>query len=73
MGRKAVWTDESHFTLFTNDGRQRIRLEQHEALLPDYIQLIVQDKGKVLMIWGAFGWNRIGPFTTIKGDRTGNE
>ncbi|GFW15647.1 hypothetical protein TNCV_3581451 [Trichonephila clavipes] len=42
MWEKVEWTDESRFTPFTNDGRQRIRQEQHEALHPNCTQPVVQ-------------------------------
>ncbi|GFU39704.1 transposase domain containing protein [Trichonephila clavipes] len=73
MWEKVERTNESRFLLFTNDGRQRIRREQHEALHPDCIQPGVQTGDKGSMILEAFGWNGIGSLIITKSNRTGKE
>ncbi|GFT20723.1 uncharacterized protein TNCV_3847691 [Trichonephila clavipes] len=62
-GKKlCAWTDESRFPLFTNDGRQRIRREQHEALHPDCVQPYLPP-----------GWSRISPRGALEFDGDRND
>ena len=47
-----IFTDESRFTLFRNDGRTFVRRRVGEALLPECIAPTVKFGGGV-MVWGA--------------------
>ena len=59
------WSDESRFTLFCCDGRQRVRREPHEALDPKCMTATVQAAGGSVMVWGMFCWSGLGPLVTV--------
>jgi transposase len=61
--KRVMWSDESRFTLFQNDGRVRVRREPHEALDPSCIAPTVQASGGSVMIWGCFTWSGLGSVT----------
>ena len=52
-----MWSDESRFTLFQNDGRVRVWRQPHKALDPSCVTPTVQASGGSMMIWGCFCWN----------------
>jgi hypothetical protein len=49
-----MWSDESRFTLFQNDGRVRLMRQPHDAMDPSCIAPTVQASGGSVMIWGYF-------------------
>ncbi|GBO24965.1 hypothetical protein AVEN_28173-1 [Araneus ventricosus] len=48
---KVMWSDESIFSLFQNDGCNRVRKEPRETVDSSYI---VQAYGGSIMIWGFY-------------------
>ena len=49
-----VFSDESRFLLYRQDGRVRVRRQAHEALLDECVLPRVQAGGGGVTIWGAF-------------------
>ncbi|GBM86487.1 hypothetical protein AVEN_241130-1 [Araneus ventricosus] len=49
-----MWSDESRFSLFQNDGCTRVRRESHEAMDPSSIVPTVQAIGSSIIIGGCF-------------------
>ena len=49
-----VWSDESHFSLFNNDGRTRVWREKGERLEKGLVIQAVQCGGGSIHVWGAF-------------------
>lgn len=49
-----VFSDESRFLLYRQDGRIRVRRQAHEALLDECVLPRVQAGGGGVTIWGAF-------------------
>uniref|UniRef100_A0A8C9RQZ3 Transposase Tc1-like domain-containing protein n=1 Tax=Scleropages formosus TaxID=113540 RepID=A0A8C9RQZ3_SCLFO len=58
--KKAMWSDESRFTLFQSDGSIRVRREADEMMHPLCLVPTVQTCGGSVMIWGCFSWSGIG-------------
>jgi hypothetical protein len=54
--KHVMWSDESRFTLFQNDGRLRMRRQPHPAMDHACIAPTVQASGGSVMIWGCFTW-----------------
>ena len=52
--RHVVFSDESRFLLYRNDGRIRVRRQVHEAYSDDCIVPRVQAGGGGLTVWAAF-------------------
>ena len=52
--KKVMWSDESRFTLFQNDGCVRVWCEPHEAIDPSCTTLTLQASGGSVMIWVVF-------------------
>ena len=52
--RSIVWTDESRFRLFNNDGRVRVWRMKGERFRPDLMLHSSQAQGGSVDIWGAF-------------------
>ena len=61
--KRVMWSDESRFTLFQNDGRVRVWQEPHEALDPACVSPTVQASGGSVMIWACFCWHGHGSST----------
>ncbi|GBM16363.1 hypothetical protein AVEN_28322-1 [Araneus ventricosus] len=49
-----LWSDESIFRLFQNDGFTRVRREPHEVMDFSSIVPTVQANGGSIMVWGCF-------------------
>ncbi|GBN30534.1 hypothetical protein AVEN_192516-1 [Araneus ventricosus] len=58
-----MWSDESRFSLFQNDGRTRVRREPYEAMGPSCIVPTVQANGGSIMIWSCFNGSGLGSAT----------
>ena len=61
--KRVMWSDESRFTLFQNDGRVRVWRKPHEALDPACVSPTVQASGGSVMIWACFCWHGHGSAT----------
>ncbi|GBN63728.1 hypothetical protein AVEN_114070-1 [Araneus ventricosus] len=58
-----MWSDESRFCLFQNDGHTMVRRETHEAMGLLCIVPTVQANGSSIMIWGCFNGYDLGSAT----------
>jgi len=65
--KKVVWSDESRFTLFQNDGRIRVWRLQKEKYDIDCIVPTVKHGGGGVMVWGCFTWDCLGPLIRLEG------
>ena len=61
--KHVLWSDESRYTLFQNDGRVTVRWEAHEALDPPSIASTVLASRGSEMIFGSFTWSGLGSVT----------
>ncbi|GBL88755.1 hypothetical protein AVEN_158890-1 [Araneus ventricosus] len=55
-----MWSDESRFSLFQNDGHTRVRREPHKTMNPSCTVPTVQANGGSIMIWGCFNGSDLG-------------
>lgn len=65
--KKVIWSDESRFTLFQNDGRTRVWRLQKERYDIECIVPTVKHGGGGVMVWGCFTWDSLGPLIRIEG------
>ena len=66
-----IFTDESRFTLFRNDGRTYVRRCVGEALLPECIAPTVKFGGGGVMVWRALTARGPGLLKTVCGNLNG--
>lgn len=59
--KNVLWSDESKFNLYSNDGRRLVRRRPGEALHPDCIERTTKHPTSV-MIWACFSWYGVGRF-----------
>jgi hypothetical protein len=59
-----LWTDESRFTLFQNDGRVFVRRRSHEACIVPTVKF----GGGGVTVWGAMSYRGTAFLTPIKGN-----
>ena len=65
--RKVLWSDESKFNLFGNDGIQYVRRPVGTRYDVQYQLPTVKHGGGSVMVWGAFHAGKIGPLYRIHG------
>lgn len=65
--KTVIWSDESRFTLFKNDGRTRVWRLQKERYDIDCIVPTVKHGGGGVMVWGCFTWDDLGPLIQLEG------
>ena len=65
--KKVVWSDESRFTLFQNDGRIRVWRLPNERYKVDCVVPTVKHGGGGVMVWACFTWNELGPLIRLEG------
>lgn len=65
--KKVLWSDESKFNLFNDDGKGYIRRPKNERYNPKYVTSTVKFGGGNIMIWGCFSWHGLGPLYRIVG------
>ena len=53
--KTVIWSDESHFNLFQNDGRNFVCQKSSEQYHPDCLQRTVKHPAGI-MIWECFSW-----------------
>ena len=63
-----LWTDESRFTLFQNDGNVFVRRRVNEQLRPDCIVPTVKFGGGGVTVWGAMSYRGTGFLTPLTGN-----
>lgn len=73
MFRKIVWTDESRFRLFHNDGRVRVWRMRGERYRTDLMLYSTHTQGGSVHVWGAFWYGGRSDLqilrTTVNGER----
>lgn len=65
--KKIVWSDESRFTLFQNDGKIHVWRLPKEKYDVDCLAPTVKHGGGGVMMWGCFSWYGMGPLVRIDG------
>jgi len=68
--RNILFSDESKFMLFTNDGNGFVRRPINEAFNPRYTRKTVKHGGGKILVWGCFSWYGVGPIFLIDGIMT---
>lgn len=66
-----IWSDESRYLLFENDGQQWVWREPHEKYDVDCLVPTVKSGNNGVMIWGCFVKNKLGPLVVLDGKITG--
>lgn len=66
-----VWSDESKFNVFGNDGKPYVRRPPLQELNPRYTKKTVKHGGSSVMVWGCFTASGVGPIVQIDGNMTG--
>jgi len=51
-----LWSDESAFSLYRQDGRVRVWRQPHESMDPSCLVRVTQGKGGNVKVWGAFSF-----------------
>lgn len=65
--RRILWTDESRFCLYHNDGRRRVRRLRGERYNADCVQETVAGGGGSVMVWGGFTYDHVLPLQVVQG------
>ena len=63
--KNVVWSDESRFTLYQNDGKIRVQRLQEEKYKVSCLVPTVKHGGGGIMMWGCFSWHGLGPLVRI--------
>lgn len=66
-----VWSDETKFNVFGNDGKPYVRRPPLQELNPKYTKKTVKHGGSSVMVWGCFTSSGVGPIVQIQGNMTG--
>lgn len=64
---KVVFSDESRFLLFRNDGRPFVRRRPGEAYRDDCVQPTLKHGGGGIMVWGCMSESGVGKLTLVNG------
>jgi len=65
--RNVIWSDESKFTLFRNDGPSRVWREPGTRFNIENLNPSVKHGGGGVMVWGCFSGKGLGPLVKIEG------
>ena len=68
---KVLWSDESKYLLFGNDGTKYVRRPDGERFNPKYLLPTVKHGGGNVMVWGCFSRDGVGPIHLIEGIMNG--
>ena len=68
-----IWSDESKFNLFGNDGRVYVRRRIGEDLLPECVQQTVKFGGGNVMVWGCISCDGVGTIAKVEGRMKGSD
>ena len=68
---RVMFTDESRFNMFRNDGRVRVYRRRGERLAPNCIQDVHPFGGGGVMVWGGICGQRTTRLIIIRGNLTG--
>jgi len=66
-----IWSDESRFTLFENDGQHWVWRQPHEKYDVNCLAPTFKSNNEGVMVWGCFTKNRLGPLVVMEGRITG--
>lgn len=66
-----IWSDESRYNLYHNDGRQRVWRQPKEKYDVDCLVPTFKHGGGSIMVWGCFVNDLIGPLVIVEGKMTG--
>ena len=64
---RVVFSDESRFLLYRNDGRPYVRRRPGEAYRDDCVQPTLKHGGGGLMVWGCMSESGVGELVLVKG------
>ena len=64
---RVVFSDESRFLLYRNDGRPYVRRRPGEAYRDDCVQPTLKHGGGSLMVWGCMSESGVGELDLVKG------
>lgn len=62
-----LWSDESKFNLFNNDGKGYVRRPKNKRFDSKYTVGTVKFGGGHICVWGCFSWHSVGPICRIEG------
>ena len=65
--KNVIWSDESRFTLFQNDGKVHVWRLPKEKYDVNCLVPTVKHGGGGIMMWGCFSWHKMGPLVRIDG------
>lgn len=68
--RNILFSDESKFMLFGNDGKTTVRRPINEAFNPAYTKKTIKFGGGKILVWACFSWYGVGPIHLIDGIMT---
>lgn len=68
-----VWSDESKFNVFGNDGRPYVRRPPLKELDKKYTKKTVKHGGSSVVVWGCFTSSGVGSIVQINGKMTGEK
>ena len=66
-----MWSDESKFNVFGNDGKPYVRRPPLQELNPKYTKKTVKHGGPSVMVWGCLTSSGVCPIVKIDGKMTG--
>ena len=65
--KTVIWSDESRFTLFENDGPNRVWRENGTRFDIENLTPTVKHVGGGIMVWGCFSGKGLGPLVKVDG------
>ena len=65
--KTVIWSDESRFTLFENDGPDRVWRENGTRYNIENLTPTVKHGGGGIMVWGCFSGKGLGPLVKVEG------
>jgi hypothetical protein len=65
--KKVVFSDESRFSPFHNDGRDRVWRRNGERYCTECLKPTVKFGGGSVMVWGCMSWWGVGPLVVVEG------